>query len=312
MTMEPLTLVWTAPPVPGREGEVRGGRPPEALARSFEGELSIPLRRDRPTVLANFVSSLDGIVALGPRAVEGGSAISGGLEADRFLMAMLRALADVVLVGAGTVRAAPRQVWTAGGIHPPSAGAAEAWRASLDLAPQPTTVVVSGRGWYDPAHPGLSARNVPVVVATTRAGQARLAAAQLPAGVRVAALGEDTEVPPSALVGLLADLGARVVLCEGGPHLLGDLLGARLLDELHLTLAPQVLGRDEGDPGKGSTGGPATRRRFGFVEGVAFAAGQAPWAELRSVRRAGDHLFLRYAFPGHRPRGASGGAATDA
>jgi hypothetical protein len=72
----------------------------------FEGELTVELRPDRPTIVANFVSTIDGAVALGPGEPNaGGGEISGFSEADRFMMSLLRALADVVIVGAGTVRA---------------------------------------------------------------------------------------------------------------------------------------------------------------------------------------------------------------
>jgi riboflavin biosynthesis pyrimidine reductase len=77
--------------------------------------------------------------------------------------------------------------------------------------------------------------------------------------------------------------GARLVLCEGGPHLFGDLLAARLIDELFLTLAPQIIGRDD------------AVRRLAFVEGISFGA-PGRWASLVAVHRAGDDLFLRYRF----------------
>ena len=72
------------------------------------------------------------------------------------------------------------------------------------------------------------------------------------------------------------------MLCEGGPHLIGDLLAAGVLDELFLTIAPQLAGRDKAKP------------RLGLVEGTAFAISEAPWATIGSVRRSGEHLFLRY------------------
>jgi riboflavin biosynthesis pyrimidine reductase len=65
--------------------------------------------------------------------------------------------------------------------------------------------------------------------------------------------------------------------------LFGQLLRANLVDELFLTVAPQVVGRDE------------AARRLSLVEGVSFG-GQGRWASLASVRRAGDDLFLRYEF----------------
>jgi riboflavin biosynthesis pyrimidine reductase len=104
--------------------------------------------------------------------------------------------------------------------------------------------------------------------------------------VRVEALSDGTSVPPGALLDLTTRLNARVALCEGGPHLFGEMLRARLIDELFLTVGPQVIGRD-----------PATHR-LGLVEGTTFGTGRGRWAGLVSVRRAGDDLFLRYRFEG--------------
>jgi riboflavin biosynthesis pyrimidine reductase len=74
------------------------------------------------------------------------------------------------------------------------------------------------------------------------------------------------------------------VLVEGGPHLMGDFLAARLLDELFLTVAPQVAGRDE------------KIERPGFAAGHRFAPNNPIWGRLVSVKRAESHLFLRYSF----------------
>jgi riboflavin biosynthesis pyrimidine reductase len=145
-------------------------------------------------------------------------------------------------------------------------------------------IIVTASGNLDPAHAGLNAPGVPVVVATTPAGAERLAGLPLPSNVRVEAVGEGERVPAGAVLEVIRGTGARVALCEGGPHLFGELLRARLVDELFLTLAPQAYGRD------------ATLHRLGLVEGTSFGEGQGRWAELASVRRAGDDLFLRYRF----------------
>ncbi|TME87430.1 MAG: hypothetical protein E6I43_03265, partial [Chloroflexi bacterium] len=71
------------------------------LAELYDGGLAIP----EGHVYANFVSSIDGIVALEAGTAPSGGIISGRNEADRFVMGLLRAFADAVLVGAGTVRA---------------------------------------------------------------------------------------------------------------------------------------------------------------------------------------------------------------
>ena len=236
-------------------------------------------------MVANFVSTLDGVVAFEADGSSGGGDVSGFFDPDRFVMGLLRAIADAVLVGAGTVRAAPTHEWTARRVHPASAAAYATWRTRMGLAtPQPTTLVATASGALDLGHPGLSAPDVPVIVATTVAGARRVTSAATAANVSVEVAGTGERVTAARLVEIAGSIGARLVLCEGGPHLIGDLLDARLLDELFLTIAPQVAGRDDASP------------RLGFVAGKAFAIADAPWAELVSVHRAADHLFLRYRF----------------
>jgi riboflavin biosynthesis pyrimidine reductase len=282
-----LEPIWQSPANgtgPRGASDVRGGALPAELAARFPGELSIPLRSDRPTLIVNFVASLDGVVALGPdKPQAGGAEISGHSDPDRLMMALLRSLADVVMVGAGTVRRGRRHEWTPRALKPDLVPVFAAWRRKLGLAEQPTTVVVSATGELDFTHRGLSTPDVPVIVATTRRGAERLGGIPLPRHVTVAAVGSGSRVPPEGILELIGGTGARLALCEGGPHLFGELLRAGLVDELFLTLAPQILGRDD----------PA--RRLSIAEGVDLA-GEGRWASLASVRRAGDDLFLRYRF----------------
>ena len=236
-------------------------------------------------MIANFVSTLDGVVAFDTDESSAGGEVSGFFDPDRFVMGLLRTMADAVLVGAGTVRASPTHEWTARRAHPASRSAYAEWRNRLGIpAAQPTTIVATASGGLDPTHPGLSAPDVPVIFATTEAGAERLAAARPAPNARVEIAGPGRRVPAPKLLEIARSMGAELILCEGGPHLIGDLLRAGLLDELFLTIAPQIAGRDE------------EAQRFGFVEGLAFTVADAPWAQLVSVRRAGDHLFLRYRF----------------
>jgi riboflavin biosynthesis pyrimidine reductase len=76
--------------------------------------------------------------------------------------------------------------------------------------------------------------------------------------------------------------GGGPVLCEGGPHLFGTLLDGGVPIDLFLTVAPQLAGRSE-----------SSRERRSLVEGLALPPFQRG-ATLRSVRRARDHLLLRY------------------
>src|ERR671930_1733876 len=116
---------------------------PDAL-ESIYGSFGIAER----TVFANFVSSLDGAVAL-PNVDKSSSVISGGHPADRFLVALLRAVADAVVIGAGTYRQHSGP-WTADKAYP---DAGESWaelRKRLDAPPEPTFVVVTRSGSLGP------------------------------------------------------------------------------------------------------------------------------------------------------------------
>ena len=260
---------------------LRGRGIPGELERRYGGPLLIPLRTDRPTVIANFVSTLDGIVALGGGRLSGGGLISGFHEPDRFVMGLLRALADVIVVGAGTLRGSSGHGWTAERVDPESAAAFAAWRAEMGLARHPTTVVVTGSGDIPVEHSGLNDPSIAVVIATTPRGAERLRRAGLAPHVSIEPVEEDGPLHADALVGIGASRGARLILTEGGPHVMGEFVRGGLLDELFLTLAPQVVGRDAAG-------------RLGLVEGLALPPADARWHELVSLRRSADHLFLRY------------------
>ena len=251
-----------------------------ALRSRYGGELSIPLRTDRPTTIVNFVSTLDGVTSYSTPEASGGGEISGHFEPDRFVMGLLRALADVVLVGAGTLRADSDGAWTPRSIHPDNASEFRDLREGLGLRPNPITAIVTGSGSIDLRHPGLADPAVEVVVVTTRAGEAVLRQQAVPRHIEIRSTGDRVE--PRDLLRTLAFRGADLVLCEGGPHLLGQLLEARVVDEIFLTIAPQLAGRSSSTP------------RLGLVEGAAFTVADAPWARLADLRRAGDHLFARY------------------
>ena len=269
---------------------------PRELSRLC-GEVRFPRHVGRPHVIANFASTVDGVVSLGgdgPRS--GGSAITALDPHDRMMMGLLRAVSDVVVVGAGTFRAVPHHVWTPGAVFAPLANAYATLRARMDLAPQPRLVVVSASGKLEVSHPAFNVPDQPSLIVTTPRGKVRLLArgplteGARPGGPEVWVGGEGPRIRPSTVLRGLARSGrARLILLEGGPSLLADFLQDDLLDELFLTVAPQVAGRDG-----------ASRRR-GLVEGRTFGPDRPLWGKLRAVRRGGDLLFLRYGFgPGAR------------
>lgn len=289
----PIELLWEDEPPPTGV-VVRGGQLPAELRARYGARLEISLRPDRPTIAVNLVSTLDGVVALDRAGATGGREISGGFEPDRFVMGLLRATADAVLVGAGTVRASRTHAWAPGQAHPPSASSYAGWRRTLGLAAAvPTTVMVSASGELDAGHPGLAEPGLPIIVVTTTAGARRLRGLRRHDHVEIVALADAARVPTEAVIDLLRELGFEFVLSEGGPTLFGELLAARAVDELFLTVAPQVAGRGE------------QAERLGLVEGVAFPPGLAPWARLRSVMRSEGHLFLRYHLAGPDREGVS-------
>ena len=170
----------------------------------------LPAAPGRPAVRLNMIASVDGATTV--------AGVSGGLggRADQALFAVLRSLADVVLVAAGTVRAER-------------------------YGPSQTPVAVVSRSlrldWDAPFFSAPLAR--PIVVTVAEAPPAQLARAAAVADVVVAG---ERDVDLAAALAALGDRGCRAVLAEGGPSLNGQLAGAGLLDELCLTLSPRLAG----------------------------------------------------------------------
>jgi len=214
-----------------------------------------------PRLRLNFITSLDGAATR--------DGLSGGLgnADDKLVFDTLRLLSDVLVVGAGTVRAEGY-----GGIRLPPADAA--WRVDNGLAAQPPVAIVSARLDIDPAHPAFTdAVTRPLVV--THAGSPADRRAALAEVADVLVCGEET-VDLRLMLTTLAAHGHTQVLCEGGPHLFGALIEADCVDELCLTLSPLLEG---GSAGRIARGGAQAGREM----------------TLLHVLPAGDMLFLRYA-----------------
>jgi riboflavin biosynthesis pyrimidine reductase len=247
---------------------------PDGLAEGYGG----PLGFTEPRVYANFVSSLDGVVAI-PGVLQSNHLIAAASEADRFVMGLLRASADAVLVGAGTLSAAPRTRWTAEHAYPPAAELYARLRRQRDRPPQPTLAVLSGSGSIDAAHPGLHERTL---ILTSGPGAARLGR-RLPRSATIVPIGCTPALEPADAVQALRAGGHELILCEGGPTVLGSLLAARLVDELFLTISPLLAGR------------APQRSRPGLIENAEFLPTRSIAGRLLSMRRSQSHLFARYA-----------------
>ena len=272
---------------------------PPALARLY-GQISFPAGTHRPYVIGNFVSTLDGVAALTEPGHGGGGEISGFSAQDRMLMGLLRAAADVVVVGAGTLRADPVHLWTPDYVAPALAEEYHALRAALGKSRSPLNVIVTASGDLDLTLPVFQSGSVSTLIVTTQEGARRVQRQPVPASVSLAATPDaDTITAKMALAAIAQASGAEVILVEGGPHLMADFLAERSLDELFLTLAPQIAGRRDAQD---------AATRLAFVAGKVFAPDNPLWGTLVSVHRGGSHLFLRYAFGSIGSSGGERGA----
>ena len=236
------------------------------------GQLGFPRR----VLYSNFVTSLDGVVTLGSTP-SAGSLISGRNRADRFLMGLLRACADAVVVGAGTLRATPGHRWTAEHIFPDLARAFGELRRNLGKPPEPRLILLTRGGEIDVSHPAVAAG---ATVVTTAKGASSLRH-RLAAGCDVIEAGGGPSVDVAQAVAELRARGYDAVLTEGGPHVMGELIDHHLLDEAFVTVSPVLAGR-------------GTEPRLGMIAGLELLPSRGEWTKLLAVRRHGEFLFLRY------------------
>lgn len=220
---------------PGHEGKLD----PDALAAAYAYP---PLSPEQSWVRANFISTLDGAAA-----GDDGRSQSINTGADRDVFALLRALSDVVLVGAGTARVEGYRRLT---IRPP-------WQYLRQGRPTNPTIAVFSRSGDIP--PGLSDARKDSgevrLITCTRAGNHAIDLARDTLGEEnVIVAGGDSVDLASAVDSLAAD-GLRRILCEGGPHLMRDLTASGRLDELCLTIAPTLVA---GDHPRITAGAPVT------------------------------------------------------
>lgn len=279
-TLSPLELLF--------EAENASNLPlPSALEKLY-GRFLLTAQPDRPYVLSNFVTTLDGVTALNDPRHPAGSDISGGNPHDRAVMGLLRALADAVIVGAGTFRSVPNHRWTADYIYPPLSSAYSELRTAMGKTRPPLNVIVSARGDLDLRRPLFQSGSIPVLIVTTPQGAAHLATQELPPEVQLSTITHAGTITAKDILQAVQHIQlAHLILVEGGPQLLGDFLAEQLIDELFLTLAPQIAGRNNAS------------ERPGLVSGKLFAPDSPLWSRLVSIRRADNYLFLRYAFTNH-------------
>ncbi|MGH8871728.1 MAG: pyrimidine reductase family protein [Acidimicrobiia bacterium] len=177
----------------------------------------------RPWVLVNFISSADGGTAIG------GKSSGLGDEDDKAVFQALRAVPDIILVGSGTVEAENYRPVELDDER-------RERRLAAGLTEVPVLAIVSGRLGFDPeARVFSDPEHRPMVITGPKADPAKLAMLGDAADMVIL-----EDVTPAAILGRLG--AARVILCEGGPSLMGQFVADGLVDELDLTVAPVMIG----------------------------------------------------------------------
>lgn len=186
----------------------------------------------RPWIRVNFVSSIDGAVSA--------DGVSAGLgtPADKRVFEVLRAAADAVVVGAGTVRSE-----NYGGVSLPAS--VRARRTASAQAPVPPIVVVTASASLDPDSRLFTDTEVAPMIITSVSAPADARRRLEEAGGLVVAL-ETESVTTAGVKAALDAAGYRRILLEGGPGLFGTFLDDDAVDEVCLTTSPMVVGGSAG------------------------------------------------------------------
>jgi 5-amino-6-(5-phosphoribosylamino)uracil reductase len=253
-----------------------------------------PPPADRPWTYANFVQSIDGIASFLGDHPTGGD-ISHSQE-DKWLMDLLRAHADAIIMGLNTLieetRGAPELNGGRGPVYRVQHAAIRDLRHKLGRNRE-KIIFVTASARLDPANYRVFDGDlVDASILTTAAGATRLQGT----GVRTITVGESGYVDLSlAMRQLRQEHGINHLLCEGGPTLYGNLSRAGLIDEKFVTVSPVEIGLlvpAEQQKEEVQHGAPPHRPTTFTAPG--FLVGNAPWWHWMSCRRVGDHEFSRY------------------
>jgi riboflavin biosynthesis pyrimidine reductase len=259
-----------------------------ALRDLYDGDLRFPAVARRPYVVANFVSTLDGVASYSIPGESGGATISGSDPGDRFIMGLLRASADAVMVGARTVQdVSPDDLWIPEFTYPEAEQLFADYRQQrLRKSRYPLIIIVSGSARLDLKRKVFQSPEIPTLILTSVTGKVELEKAGIAScpWLQVRTLADlRSIIAPGDILNLLAsEFDIHTVLHEGGPSLLGQFVKSGFIDELFLTMAPQIAGRAAGT------------HRPAIAQGIEFTPAEAPWFDLLSVKQGAGHLYLRY------------------
>jgi len=258
---------------------------PAGLQQVYQGDWAIPEFEDRPYVYSNFVLSHDGRISFNEPGHYGGGEVSGGSPHDMWLMGMLRARADAVMVGDITLKLEPEHIWTHQYIFPGDNENFVDLRRKEGRATYPLQVFLSLTGEINWDSAVFGSADYHVLIATTSEGAARVAAEKR-GDAQVDVIAHDrSSVDLRELVShLRKKYGVKSLLVEGGPRAYGSAIVDRVIDDEFLTLSPIVVGNDRSK----------NKNRPGLYEGIAFTPDDAVRMVPISIRRNGEFLFVRY------------------
>ncbi len=260
---------------------------PEDIRRVYGGDWHLKIFADRPYSFSNFALSRDGRVSFNESGHMGGGDVSGFNQHDQWLMALLRARADAVVMGDGTLLVEPEHLWTSDFIFPEESHLFNSLRKSEQRKPRPLQVFLSFDGLIDKKAAVFAEADFQIIIATTERGYQHASKIQCAAQLTVLNLGEqDVDLVRLGQI-LKTDFSVNHMLCEGGPRAYGSYIAAGLMDDEFLALCPTVIGND-------TTSG--RKPRPGLIEGAAFKPKGYPKSVPVSLRRAADHLFLRSSY----------------
>ncbi len=270
----------------------------EHVGYAAYGKLGFPgAHNERPWTYANFVQSIDGIASFKGRHASGAD-ISQSAE-DRWLMDLLRAHADAIIMGVKTLieetLSLPQVNGGRGPVYRIEDESLGDLRTKLRRGRE-TVIFVTASGSVDPgAYRVFDGDLMDALVLTTAAGATRLQARS--AKTRLIVAGQDKTIDlPYAMRLLRQEMGIEHLLCEGGPTLYGSISRAGLIDEKFVTVSPIEIGLlapPEQEMSPATEGSQPSVRPTTFMY-PGFTKENAPWWQWMSCRRVGDHQFNRY------------------
>ncbi|MEK7576643.1 MAG: dihydrofolate reductase family protein [Patescibacteria group bacterium] len=255
---------------------------PVEIEELYGGPLAFlsPRDPDLPRVIACWVESADGIISYSDiPGSEGGNLIAGGYENDRFLVALLRTVADARLFGRGTLHMERDGTGTPQDIYPEGAELLDAARSSLGKPKETTSVLVTLQAEIPLSANIFHASDVRNIIYTIESSVGKLLNIQKHENTTVKAFAP-SEFERKVLVDLKREYGINLLLIEGGPTVWGSFM--RYIDEFFITLSPRLVGNTR------AVARPTP------IQGVLFDPKTSPKLALSSVKQSDDFLFLRY------------------